>query len=113
MNIYYVTYCLSRACLGEISENFSRIYWSFDKYKNITVYFYLISEIEEDVNIILEEILPMLEFYINEDLKMMGEYSLNHKIFYDDCYINCDDYYFCMEFFRKKEIVHRVQAMYS
>ncbi len=43
MNIYYVTYCLSKACLGEISENFSRIYWSFDKYKNITVYFYLIS----------------------------------------------------------------------
>lgn len=103
MNIYYVTYCLSRACLGEISENFSRIYWSFDKYKNITVYFYLISEIEEDVNIILEEILPMLEFYIKEDLKMMGEYSLNHKIFYDGCYMNCDDYYFCMEFFRKKK----------
>lgn len=102
MNIYYVTYCLSKACLGEISDNFSRIYWSFDQNNNITVYFYLISEIEEDLEIILEEILPMLEFFLEENLTMMGEYNLDYKIFYDNCYIDCDDYYFCMEFFRKK-----------
>ena len=76
MNIYQITFFLSRSCLGEISDNFRRIYFSVDK-NILTLYFLLREKNKDDLENIQYEILSNFEMLLEDEYE---DYTVNYEI---------------------------------
>ncbi|MFW1850734.1 hypothetical protein ACG9XR_09215 [Acinetobacter guillouiae] len=100
MNIYQITFFLSRSCLGEISDNFRRIYFSVDK-NILTLYFLLREKNEDDLENIQYEILSNFEMLLEDEYE---DYIVNYEIIIgDEKYLKDSDFNILVEFYRKKE----------
>ncbi|MDC4361324.1 hypothetical protein NRA24_02175 [Acinetobacter baumannii] len=102
MNIFQITYFLSRSCLGEISKNFQRIYFTVNK-KVITVFFFLEENNDDEVDDIKYEIMPDFEILIGDDEEFDG-YEVNCEIILGaEKYLKDEDFEILVEFYRRKE----------
>lgn len=84
MDFFHVCFLLSQACLGEINDNFKRIYFSMNG-KQISLYFILNDKSHEDEEVIRDEIMFEFSLLIDNFLEassIENDYNINSKIFY-------------------------------
>jgi hypothetical protein len=80
MDIFQLTYFLTQACLGGITPNFRRIYFTVDNMK-IKSYFILEEKNDEDIECIFHEIVS--EFMTSvEDSDSYEKYDLDYEIIF-------------------------------
>ncbi|WP_058369546.1 hypothetical protein [Psychrobacter sp. ENNN9_III] len=109
MDFFHICYLLSQACLGELNQNFRRIYFSLNS-NEITLYFILEKFNEEDQEAIQEEIISEFSILIENFLGASGledNYIINSKVILNDendFFLKKDEKleYF-EEFYRRKE----------
>lgn len=103
MDIFQITFFLSRSCLGEITPNFKRIYWVVDD-RSIIVYFFLEKKDEEEAENIEYEIMPDFQMSVESE-PSYDMYEINSKIIYgENDYLNPSNFDILVEFYRKKDI---------
>lgn len=78
MNIFQLTYFLSQACLGEITPNFRKIYFTTIN-QEIMVYFILEEKNDAEIEDIKQEIMSIFEMLVKveEDYE---KYEINFEI---------------------------------
>ncbi|MCH7293727.1 MULTISPECIES: hypothetical protein [Acinetobacter] len=102
MNIFQITFFLSRSCLGEISDNFQRIYFAVNE-KDITVFFLLKVENQDEIDDIKFEIMPDFEMLMGDE-EDFEDYDINCEIVIGaEKYLKDEDFNILVEFYRKKE----------
>lgn len=68
LDFHHIHYLLSQACLGEITPNFSHIYWG-QTGNLIQVYFYLEKANDNDIEAIKFEIMSLFELWVADGLE--------------------------------------------
>ena len=106
INGFHLTGILCRACLGEITPNFRRIYWIRNEHK-ISLKFYLEQDDEEDVVNIQDEIVWYFTFYLEQLLEDASddEFELTFDIIFGtEQFLNTQDLKNFDEVYRRKEV---------
>lgn len=109
MNFFHICYLLSQACLGELNQNFRRIYFSTDQ-ERITLYFILEYMNDNDEEAIQEEIICEFSILIEnfmEASEIEDNYEINSEIIINnesDFFLKKPECFECFEeFYRRKE----------
>ncbi|MDM1763110.1 MULTISPECIES: hypothetical protein [unclassified Acinetobacter] len=78
MDIFQLTYFLTQACLGEITQNFRKIYLTVSG-KVIKSHFFLVDRDDEEIEQIYFEILSIFEMLI-DDTESYIDYEIHSEI---------------------------------
>lgn len=108
MDFFHISYLLSKACLGELNQNFRRIYFSINNEK-IKVYFILEEKNQDDgesIEEIMSEFSMLIENFL-EASELEDNYMINSETILnaeDGFFLKKPEYcQFFEEFYRRKE----------
>lgn len=105
LNRFHITSMLCRACLGEITPNFRRIYWEREN-RIIRLYFYLEQESFEDLENIKQEIVWYFSLYLDQMMESPHNFEVKTEIVLgSDNFLITENLKDFDEVFRRKEIL--------